>query len=160
MNSNQHIFLKCLTLSIVIIAFKWGMCATLYRLTSIFDPRLSFSISRITLECLCMNLKSLTELTGWLCRSWHPKTILEFSPLSNIVGLPETLKFWFMSQHNCPGNTTFEDSDKIGFGHGEWERAAMQPIGKCAMATKGQTACRARFGTRRYTKFHKANCLL
>ena len=50
MNSNQHIFLKCLTLSIVIIVLKQGMCATLYRFSFIFkilcypQPKTFFSI--------------------------------------------------------------------------------------------------------------------
>ena len=64
MNSNQHTFLKCPPLSILTIVLRGGMCAALYRLTSIFDPRLVFSISWITLDSLRRSLKTVDEPAG------------------------------------------------------------------------------------------------
>lgn len=62
-NSNQHFF-KSLILSIVTMVLRWGLCAALHRFTSILILDYFFSISRLTLDSLSMNLKVLDEQLG------------------------------------------------------------------------------------------------
>lgn len=153
MNSNQYTFLKCLPLSILTIVLRWGMCAALYRFTSIVDPRLVFSISWLTLDSLCRSLKTVDELAGWACKSLHCKTIQEHSLWQTERDFlkPWSCGSWSDSTvQKIPFSKTnhalFEDSDKMGFGCEKWGGQSAAGWQVWAENNKATNPCRSLSG--------------